>query len=713
MSSGLHSEFFDDVWITRPWGELDLSLHFEQIQQRLDEMGGYYLPGSDLEARWLAKRSAFRILVPPLEAFEHTSKPFEMAEKILPVRVPEFIALDAGPRETYNFAVDHGWKVWVKGPVMDAQRVHNWQHLQFAWGELAAVWGEQRFFLQRDVPGMDVTVAFAAHDGRLLGTAFMEKRQLTGDGKCWAGEVTTCSPDLVTAIASLTEHLKWTGGGELEFIREESGQLWLIDLNYRFPAWIHGATLAGINLPASLIEAVSGVTPLPARCESRQFTRLVMEIPVLNDLQFPSPPKEKKTKTGSIASKLAVTSPGGLPQLMQRLFTSENASPSAQPDLIRPKPPLIDPNFEAAIRKSVVPSLESPARILLADIAKVRFDLMRDVASVAYPIRLSPAYSIKTNPDRRLMEMARRAGFRAEAISIKEALWAREAGFRFEDIIYNGPVPLEPTPLEGHVLHAVFADSLESFCRLCDLRPYVARTIGLRLSPFGSESRFGVRLEHPDRFRAVSDAIIKSFPTDVGFGVHHHLQSSVMGPQAWLNHTRAIVEQAKSLENITGRKIQIFDIGGGWTSESFVPFIADHLHPLLDHIHNRLPNVEEVIIEPGKAICEQSQVLVSRVLETRGTDCKWEIVVDTCLAEIPLAVYFPRDVYHLTGTGKLTKLTSGVGRILGRVCMEHDILASGITIPPETRVGDFMIFSHAGGYESSMSYRFGVGGFHE
>ena len=120
-----------------------------------------------------------------------------------------------------------------------------------------------------------------------------------------------------------------------------------------------------------------------------------------------------------------------------------------------------------------------------------------------------------------------------------------------------------------------------------------------------------------------------------------------------------------------------------------------------------------MIIEPGKAICEQSQVLVARVLERRGEGHVREVVADACLAELPLAVDFARNVYHLNPAGKLTKLTSGVGRILGRVCMEHDILANGILLPAETREGDFLIFSHAGAYEASMSYRFGTGSSYE
>ena len=715
FSSGLHSEFFDEVWITRPWSDLDLPLHLEQIRHRLATSGGYFLPASDLEARWLANAGIKSVLIPSAETFDRTVKPFEKVSEILPAKVPEFIDLSTDPRDIYNFAVSHGWKVWLKGPVMDARRVYNWPHFQATWAELLTTWGRESFFLQREISGLDVTVAFAANQGKLLGAAFMEKRQITAEGKCWAGDVTECPADLFEAIENFTQQLNWTGGGELEFVRDEAGQLWFIDLNYRFPAWIHGATLAGINLPGLLIEAVSGIAAAPATSSGRQFTRLVLEIPVLNQMQLPAPPTFRETKRGAVSGKLSSSSPGGLPQLMQRL--SPTATPGAKfkinEELTEHEQKYLPKMLKESVLKNEPSDFQTPNRVFLADTVDAPFKLMKKLAAARRPVRLSPAYSIKTNPDRRLMEAALKAGFRAEGISMEELLWAREVGFRFEDMVYNGPVPLVERHLEGQAIHVVFADSLESFVRLCKLRPLVAKNIGLRLRPFDVNSRFGIQLESLDQFKAIAAAVREHLPAGVGFGVHQHHQSSVTGQKSWLKQTQAFLEQARTLENICGRKIEICDIGGGWTSESFSPFVANLLDPLLGDIKNILSHVQEVIIEPGKAICEQSQVLVSRVLERRGEGYVHEVVADACLAELPLAVDFARNVYHLTPGGKLTKLTSGVGRILGRVCMEHDILANGILIPAETREGDFLIFSHAGAYEASMSYRFGIGSIYE
>src|SRR4028118_1347238 len=52
--SGIHFEELDDLWIQRPWDELNLDSWGERVKAALDE-GGFWISGSDLEAMWLAR----------------------------------------------------------------------------------------------------------------------------------------------------------------------------------------------------------------------------------------------------------------------------------------------------------------------------------------------------------------------------------------------------------------------------------------------------------------------------------------------------------------------------------------------------------------------------------------------------------------------------------------------------------------------------------
>ena len=721
FSTGLHSPYFDDVWLTRPWGDIDLDKHLNQIKDRLEETSGYFIPGSDFEARWLSKHNISSVLSPSLEAFKATVKPFPNVHEYLPSKAPEYLDLKTDPREIYNFAVSNGWRVWLKGPMMDARKVYNWPNLLATWDGLLKTWGRENFFLQKEITGLDVTVAFSAYKGKLLGAAFMEKRQMTDEGKCWSGEVNACPADLFEDIRKFVEKLHWTGGGELEFVRDEQGQLWFIDLNYRFPAWIYGATLAGINLPGMLVEAATGIPHLKAEAESHQFTRLIIEVPVSNDMQLPAPPVIKSKRKGVGVHKLTSINPGGLPQLMQRISDENSKSEAKDKDQDTKHKKFEKLTSEelsslSPIVKSISPTdsnMATPFRHYVEARARAPFELISTFAKKIQKIKFSPAYSIKTNPDPRLMKLALEYGFRAEGISANELLSAHKVGHQFENMVYNGPVPLNPNDLHGNKIHVVFADSIESLKRLCQLRPSPAAHIGVRLRPFESSSRFGIRLESFEDYQEVSKIIKELLPEDVGFAVHQHHQSSSTGEDVWLSQTRAFLQQAKLLEDLTDKPIRIIDIGGGWTNESFVPFAVNALEQLTDEICETFPHADEIIIEPGKAICEQSQFLVSKVLEKRGKEFTYEVVSDACLAELPLAVDFGRSVYHMNKLGEISKLTTGVGRILGRICMEHDILANGILLPEKIEEDDLLIFSHAGAYESSMSYKFGNGESHE
>jgi predicted ATP-grasp superfamily ATP-dependent carboligase len=74
-------------------------------------------------------------------------------------------------------------------------------------------------------------------------------------------------------------------------VRDASDQPWLLEMNPRFPAWVHGATIAGHNLPALLVAAASGATAKSSPNVSQEFTRVVVEIPVRDTHPLPALPE--------------------------------------------------------------------------------------------------------------------------------------------------------------------------------------------------------------------------------------------------------------------------------------------------------------------------------------------------------------------------------------------------------------------------------------
>jgi diaminopimelate decarboxylase len=87
-----------------------------------------------------------------------------------------------------------------------------------------------------------------------------------------------------------------------------------------------------------------------------------------------------------------------------------------------------------------------------------------------------------------------------------------------------------------------------------------------------------------------------------------------------------------------------------------------------------------------------------------------EIVVDACIAELPLASAYPHRVFRVEDK-RIVPAGRGAVRVLGRICMEDDVLFSGLDLPEGTAVGDRLVVCDAGAYERSMSYAFGRAGY--
>jgi diaminopimelate decarboxylase len=700
-SSGLHYHEFDDLWIHRPWDELDLGLLAKQIQNRLGT-DGLWISGLDLETHWLATNAdaASRILAPPLDALLQTSKPAIPAAAKLPASIPPHITAAASSWELHAFCRKHGWPVWCKGPNYGAQLAHNWREALSALDDVAALWSTDSPVLQAHVIGREESVAFCAYAGELLECVHMEKRAQTEEGKTWAGRISEVDPSLLEALRNTLLELRWTGGGELEFVRDEHDELHLIDWNPRFPAWIHGATLTGHNLPARLIEGAGfGKSRVPS-ATGCDFTRVVLEIPTRRDYPLPAPPPISPAKH-EVASK----HPSGMPLLAKKLHGSSRGQHAAAPDI------------QESIKHDLSPLLESelstPARIFLCRTAqeifgRVRQTLARDERTASL-VRV--AYSVKTNPDRRLLLMAKDHGFLAEAISSAEVAHALSLGFSPSEIVLNGPAANWPMSTRlPNSLFAVFSDSITLLKHFAEQR-LDANCMGIRLRPLTSDSRFGVDLQELSSYQELV-SVLKQID-DSRLGVHFHIQSNVIGIRKWWEVLDSMLHWASALQDATGREIEVLDIGGGWFPDDLLGTLCPRLPEIANRATSLLPKLQSLLVEPGKALAQSTMALATRILEVRngcGKEEGAEIVVDGAVSDLPMAPEYPhRMILVRRSDGRMSMLGTGEDRVLGRTCMESDVLALRVHIPTTAMPGDYVVFCDAGGYDASMHYTFGIG----
>ncbi len=148
---------------------------------------------------------------------------------------------------------------WIlKGSIVDAVPVSDKASAAAVFKELTARWGYP-VLAQQAIQGEEYTcAALAGDDHELLGIVPIRKFTVSSKGKATSA-VTLEDESLVAEARRVARAFQWVGPMEIEWIREaSSGRMYLIEINGRFPAWIHLALGCGMNLPAALLDLIAG-----------------------------------------------------------------------------------------------------------------------------------------------------------------------------------------------------------------------------------------------------------------------------------------------------------------------------------------------------------------------------------------------------------------------------------------------------------------------
>jgi diaminopimelate decarboxylase len=704
-ASGLHHPAIDSELIFPAWEHINEVSHMRKIRDLLADH--ILIPSLDLEVEWMARnlRAERFLLAPDSNALQYSRKPYAKMADRLDLKRPAFICDLGNDQDIYEFARRHSWRIWIKGPFHGAAFVSSWRQLievreqmRQSSGESAHPFGGVTYY--QHIRGIEESICFCAAKGEVIAAVRMEKKVTTPEGKTWSGRVTPLDHETMAALRSSVAVTGWTGGCELELIRDEDGFLWLNEINPRFPAWIYGATLAGFNLPALLAAKAFGLSiQHSAASDICEFTRVVTEIPVKSHIGLPD---AKVPVHGQVAhgSKYGLN----FANLSRKIVRTAHAADEVTGDCL-------DPVFLNDLAQSKTPK-STPFRFTLKKSSQERFEYARALQRKSYggDARLSVAYSIKTCPDPEFLNLAHDHDLGAEAISLAEVESALKYGWKKDQIILNGPAKWWPLGMEHHQgLKAVFCDSLNEMERLIN-SGRVDVMWGLRLKVPGFNTRFGVDLScFKELARAVQ--LIQQIPPSIKLGFHVHMASNLVGVGHWKDAVESALKWSLTISQESCRPIELFDLGGGYHPEDFKKI---DFAQIVTGIKQMVPSIKEVVIEPGRALSQDLMGLCVSVQDIRHENgVVKEVVVDGCISELPLIRSYPHRIFQMrtdaAGSKTAIPFEKGMGRIYGRVCMEDDILANDLLFPEQLSIGDQLIFADAGGYERSMSYGFGSG----
>jgi diaminopimelate decarboxylase len=173
---------------------------------------------------------------------------------------------------------------------------------------------------------------------------------------------------------------------------------------------------------------------------------------------------------------------------------------------------------------------------------------------------------------------------------------------------------------------------------------------------------------------------------------------------------------AKQIEKFLDAEIEYLDLGGGYASantllnqmlpgELTCPTFEQYADALCTPLLNQLGQLKRkplLILEPGRALVDECMFLLTTVISTKrlGNGTKG-VIVDAGVNLLPTSYYFKHDL----AAAENLEVTSEEVTIYGPLCMQIDVLRTGIRMPPLQK-GSVVVIKNVGAYNFVHSLQF-------
>ncbi len=378
----------------------------------------------------------------------------------------------------------------------------------------------------------------------------------------------------------------------------------------------------------------------------------------------------------------------------------------------------------------------------IAEIARTRdnFYLYDEVGIAAQIERLKGAfpslellYSVKCNPNRRVLDAVFERGLGADVASVGEVFAARDAGLNRDRIYFSAPGKTTDDVAATVDEATIIADSLSEIERIDRVAAERGRVveIGVRLNPnfafdggAAPASKFGIDEDQALAF------LRERAPKNVRVvGLHVHLRSQSLDGDVLARYHRNVVATAERLaERLTelGERLEFVNLGAGIG----IPY-AKNDEPVeltalgtateqeIARFRRRFPNVR-FFLESGRFIVGGAGTYVTTVLDRKTSGGKTFLIVkntlngflrpslarliERCAGEKASAnepLFTKADAFEIS---TLKDAADGVETVsvVGNLCTATDVIAENIRLP-RLEPGDVAMISNAGAYAAVLS----------
>ena len=307
-------------------------------------------------------------------------------------------------------------------------------------------------------------------------------------------------------------------------------------------------------------------------------------------------------------------------------------------------------------------------------------------------------YSVKTNPDARVLRLLHELGAGFEATSYDEIKLAFKAGAAADDINFSAPVKKRNDIRRAH--HAgvqlYTLDSAEEARKIAETAPGARCTVRIRTNAeqgahIRLSSKFGIEAKDVlPLMRTIRDLGLVPY----GIGFHVGGQNEVFS--AWqesLAEAHRIVEECRA----HGYEVELINIGGGFpiAVHPFVPEF-EQIAPMLV---GELADLR-YLAEPGRLIVGDAGKLITPVVSrSRRGGKNWLYVNASLFGTLQM---MDRHAFHFPVTTDRVSLDMEEYVISSLSCDGRDVISYHTVLPQGIGEGNLLIFHFVGAYSAPV-----------
>lgn len=330
-------------------------------------------------------------------------------------------------------------------------------------------------------------------------------------------------------------------------------------------------------------------------------------------------------------------------------------------------------------------------------------------------------YSVKANSNLTILKTMAEAGSSFDVVSGGELYRVKAAGADTSKVVFAGVgktddeirFALESQILMFDVESEAELDAISAVAKSMN----VVGPVALRLNPdidakthskttTGKKgNKFGMDIE---RFQELAAKVLHD-PHLKLTGIHMHLGSPILTTDPYAAAAKKAIDVVRGLR-ANGHEIDWINLGGGFG----ISYRTDEALPAQAYADVIVPAVKEagcrLALEPGRFICGNAGILVSKVVYTKQEGGKTFVIGDAAMNDLVRPAMY--DSFHRIWPVKpavpmplnLETEIEGCSKvdIVGPVCESGDCFAKDRQFPPVQR-GDLIAIFSAGAYGTAMS----------